>query len=45
MFTNQALKKLGYWHTGGDGHALDAIRHGLLRLVKAGWIPRALLEG
>lgn len=45
MFTNQALKKLGYWHTGGEGHALDAIRHGLLRLVKAGWIPRALLEG
>jgi hypothetical protein len=45
MVPNQALKKLGYWHVGGDGHALDAIRHGLLRLVKAGWVPRALLEG
>ena len=44
MFPNPALKKLGLWHRGGEGHALDAIRHGALRLVKAGWKPRALLE-
>ncbi len=44
MFPNPALKKLGYWHVGGEGHALDAIRHGLLRLVKAGWAPKRLLE-
>lgn len=44
MFPNPALKKLGLWHRGGEGHALDAIRHGALRLVKAGWTPRALLE-
>lgn len=44
MFDNKALKKLGIWHTAGDGHALDAIRHGLLAITKAGWIPRALLQ-
>lgn len=43
MFTNEALRKLGYWYAGGEGHALDAIRHGLLRLVKVGWQPRRLL--
>ena len=44
MFPNEALKKLGYWHVGGEGHALDAIRHGLLRLVKTGWKPTRLLQ-
>jgi len=44
MFTNEALKKLEYWHKGGEGHALDAIRHGLLRLVKTGWKPLRLLQ-
>lgn len=44
MFPNPALKKVGYWHKGGEGHALDAIRHGLLCLVKRGWKPSALLS-
>ena len=44
MFPNPTLKKLGCWHVGGKGHALDAIRHGLLRLVKAGWKPTSILE-
>ena len=44
MFDNPKLKKLDYWYKGGEGHALDAIRHGLLRLVKSGWKPVALLE-
>lgn len=44
MFPNPALKKVGYWHRGGEGHALDAIRHGLLYLVKTGWKPRKLLS-
>jgi hypothetical protein len=44
MFDNKNLKKLEYWHRGGEGHALDAIRHGLLRLVKTGWKPIRLLE-
>jgi hypothetical protein len=44
MFPNSALKKLGYWHRGGEGHALDAIRHGLLRIIKSGWKPVKLLE-
>jgi hypothetical protein len=44
MFSNEKLKKLGYWHKGGEGHALDAIRHGLLRCIKAGWKPIQLLN-
>lgn len=44
MFDNTKLKKLEYWHKGGDGHALDAIRHGLLRCVKLGWKPLRLLQ-
>ena len=44
MFDNAKLKKLGYWHKGGEGHALDAIRHGLLRCVKTGWKPVKLLQ-
>lgn len=39
MFDNSKLKKLEYWNRGGEGHALDAIRHGLLYLVKLGWNP------
>lgn len=44
MFPNEALKKLGYWHRGGEGHALDAVRHGLLYLAKNGWTPLRLLQ-
>ena len=44
MFPNPALKKLGFWHKGGEGHAQDAIRHGLLRIVKSGWKPLNLLD-
>lgn len=44
MFTNEGVKKLGYWHKGGEGHAIDAIRHGLLYLAKNGWTPLKLLQ-
>ena len=44
MFDNPKLKKLEYWHKGGEGHALDAIRHALLQCVKLGWVPRRLLQ-
>jgi hypothetical protein len=44
MFTNEKLRKLGYWHRGGAGHALDAIRHALLRAVNSGWKPVGLLK-
>lgn len=44
MFPNEALKTLEYWHKGGEGHANDAIRHALLRVVKSGWIPKKLLQ-
>lgn len=44
MFPNPKLKKLEIWHRGGEGHALDALRHGLLLLVKSKWVPRALFE-
>jgi len=44
MFPNDALRRLGYWTVGTAGHDKDAMRHGLLRLVKKGWVPRRLLE-
>ena len=44
MFPNAALKKLGYWHKGGAGHANDSIRHGLLYLTRNGWVPSRLLD-
>jgi hypothetical protein len=44
MFSNEKLKILGYWHRGGEGHALDSIRHALLRFAKTGWKPIKLLN-
>lgn len=44
MFPNEALKKIGVWHRGGEGHALDAMRHAMLFLVKNGWKPVKLLD-
>lgn len=41
--SNPRLKALGLWHVGGGGHALDAIRHALLRLTRTGWTDRRLL--
>lgn len=32
--TNEMLQGLGYWHVGGAGHANDAIRHGVLYMVR-----------
>lgn len=42
--TNPRLKALGFWHTGGGGHALDAIRHGILWFTRHGWGDRRLLH-
>lgn len=39
-FTNQKLKDMGLWHRGGEGHALDAIRHGSLYLAKIRWAAK-----
>lgn len=44
MWPNPQLKRVGYWHVGGAGHALDSIRHGLLYMVTTGWKPRKLLD-
>jgi len=44
MFSNEKIRTLDYWHRGGEGHALDSIRHALLRLVKSGWKPTRLLS-
>ena len=37
-FPNAKLKRVGLWHRGGEGHALDAIRHGALYLARSGWV-------
>lgn len=36
-FPNEKLKRLGLWHKGGKGHALDALRHAATYLVRSGW--------
>ena len=36
-FPNPKLKRLGLWHRGGAGHALDALRHAAVYLVRVGW--------
>lgn len=43
--TNGKLKALGLWHKGGKGHAMDALRHALLFMVRDGFSDRRLLEG
>lgn len=41
---NDRMKAVGIWHVGGEGHAKDALRHGVLYLVKRkGWRPPNLL--
>lgn len=41
---NERMKAVGIWHKGGEGHARDALRHGVLYLVKhKGWRPSGLL--
>lgn len=42
---NEKLKRLELWHRGGAGHANDAIRHGVLCLIKRGWVDTRLLGG
>lgn len=45
VVTNEKLHRLELWHKGGAGHANDAIRHGVLCLIKRGWVdPRMLKE-
>ncbi len=41
--TNARLKALDFWHVGGGGHALDALRHAVLRLTNTGWKDSRLL--
>jgi hypothetical protein len=40
---NPRLKALDLWHRGGHGHALDALRHGLLYAVKNGYRDKRLI--
>ena len=41
--SNPRLRALEAWHVGGGGHALDAIRHAILRLTRTGWTDSRLL--
>lgn len=44
MFPNDVLRRLGMWHKGGEGHARDAIRVGLMCLINTRWVDSRLLE-
>lgn len=37
LVTNDMLRAGGVWHKGGEGHANDAIRHAVYRLLTSGW--------
>jgi hypothetical protein len=34
---NAMIRRLGLWHRGGKGHALDAIRHTVAYAIRKGW--------
>lgn len=40
---NAKLQRLGLWHRGGAGHANDALRHAVVRLINVGWRDPRLL--
>lgn len=43
--TNDKLKKIGYWHVGGKGHANDAFRHALVYMIKHRLLdPKVLID-
>lgn len=43
--TNERLHALEIWHRGGEGHAIDALRHAVLYMVrKLNWRPAKLLD-
>lgn len=41
---NPKLKRIGLWHRGGDGHANDALRHVVVRMINVGWRDPRLLD-
>lgn len=40
---NTMIRRLGLWHRGGEGHALDAIRHAVTFALRKGWRDPRLL--
>jgi hypothetical protein len=44
IFPNAALKSLGLWHVGGEGHAIDAIRHMCLTALDQAWVQAGVLD-
>lgn len=42
--SNERLRRIGMWHKGGKGHALDSLRHAMLYMVKNGWRDDRLLD-
>lgn len=45
IFPNEALRSLGLWHVGGEGHAIDAIRHMCLAALNhARWVQAGVLD-
>ena len=43
LVDNKMIKRLGLWHRGGAGHALDAIRHATTYAIRKGWRHSGLL--
>jgi hypothetical protein len=43
LVSNDILRAAEMWHRGGGGHANDAIRHGIYRLITTGWSGEGVL--
>ena len=41
---NPMIRRLGLWYRGGEGHALDAIRHTVTYAIRQGWRDPRLLS-
>lgn len=43
--TNDRLRKVGFWHVGGDGHANDAARHAMVWIAEKNrkWVKKLIV--
>jgi hypothetical protein len=41
---NKKLQRVELWHRGGAGHANDALRHVIVRMINTGWRDPRLLD-
>lgn len=43
LVDNDLIRRLGLWYRGGEGHAVDAVRHSVTWAIRNGWRDPRLL--